>query len=98
MMVFSPARVTKTNLIPAASAINPPAIGPITGPIYHPADEKLIDIDTGNVPTRGPRVYTAIADARSRGAKQSLIDPAPQAIGVLPENPAGSKLAGKTIP
>jgi len=77
-----------TNLIPTVSAINPPAIGPTTGPNYsvESVSRKLSLII--NVPTRGPRLYTAMADARSRGAKQSLTDPAPQAKGALPEKPA----------
>lgn len=39
-------------------------------------------------PIRGIRLYTAIADARSRSEKRSLTVPPPMAIGVAPENPA----------
>ena len=39
-------------------------------------------------PRRGPKAYTAIAEARSFSEKRSLIDPPPQAMGAPPEIPA----------
>ena len=38
-------------------------------------------------PMRGPRLYTAMADARSFSEKRSLMVPPPQAIGALPTKP-----------
>ena len=40
------------------------------------------------LPIRGPRVYIAIADARSRSTKRSPILPPPHAMGALPARPA----------
>lgn len=40
------------------------------------------------VPMSGPRVNSAIADARSRAANKSPTEPPPHAIGALPVNPA----------
>ena len=40
------------------------------------------------LPIRGPRVYIAIADARSRSTKRSPILPPPHAMGALPAKPA----------
>ena len=42
------------------------------------------------MPTRGPRVYSAIADARSRAANKSPIEPPPHAVDALADNPAGA--------
>ena len=40
------------------------------------------------LPIRGPKLKIAIAEARSRSANMSPIDPLPIAIGALPEKPA----------
>ena len=49
------------------------------------------------VPMSGPKLYTAIADARSRGENKSPIDPAPHAIGALPVIPARTPLETVTV-
>lgn len=71
--------------MPTVCAINPPAMGPTTGPIY---EVSIVLSHWDDVPIRGPRLYKAIAEARSRAENRSPTEPPPIAIGALPENPA----------
>lgn len=48
-------------------------------------------MDPLDLPTRGPKLKSAIAEARSRGENKSLTEPPPMAIGALPDSPAGKQ-------
>ena len=68
--------------------MNPPAIGPITGPRSGSWSDNAVRDLSVYVPMRGPRLYIAMADALSRSENKSPTDPPPTAIGAPPDKPA----------